>query len=248
MILRKEQIDHSNQENLTKHKKSYEFISGEINNADEVIKKLVDFQVAIPSWALGTGGTRFGRFPGGGEPRNLEEKIEDIGLLHALNGSSGAISLHIPWDIPEDSDAIKKLATQYGLRFDAMNSNTFQDQPDQKLSYKFGSMQHVDKAVRKQAVDHNIEVIKYGRELGSKSLTVWLSDGSSFPGQLNFRKAYGIKVEELPAFYAKRTLLNETILPEDIANACFAFVGGLLNKSTGNILNVDGGIAAAFVR
>ena len=61
-------------------------------------------------------------------------------------------------------------------------------------------------------------------------------------------KAYGIKVEELPAFYAKRTLLNETILPEDIANACFAFVGGLLNKSTGNILNVDGGIAAAFVR
>ncbi len=61
-------------------------------------------------------------------------------------------------------------------------------------------------------------------------------------------KAYGIKVEELPAFYAKRTLLNETILPEDIANACFAFVGGLLNKSTGNILNVDGGVAAGFVR
>lgn len=61
-------------------------------------------------------------------------------------------------------------------------------------------------------------------------------------------KAYGISVEELPAFYAKRTLLNEVILPEDIANACFAFVGGLLNKSTGNVLNVDGGVAMAFVR
>jgi NAD(P)-dependent dehydrogenase (short-subunit alcohol dehydrogenase family) len=61
-------------------------------------------------------------------------------------------------------------------------------------------------------------------------------------------KAYGITVEELPAFYAKRTLMNETILPEDIANACFAFVGGLLNKSTGNSLNVDGGVAAAFLR
>jgi len=61
-------------------------------------------------------------------------------------------------------------------------------------------------------------------------------------------KAYGVKVEELPAFYAKRTLLNEIILPEDIANACFAFVGGLLNKSTGNVLNVDGGVAMAFVR
>lgn len=203
MILRKEQLDHSNKENLTKHKKNYEFISGEINNADEVIKKLVDFQVAIPSWALGTGGTRFGRFPGGGEPRNLEEKIEDIGLLHALNGSSGAISLHIPWDIPEDSNAIKKLAAQYGLRFDAMNSNTFQDQPDQKLSYKFGSMQHVDKAVRKQAVDHNIEVIKYGKELGSKSLTVWLSDGSAFPGQLNFRKAFQNTLESLQEVYAE---------------------------------------------
>ncbi len=61
-------------------------------------------------------------------------------------------------------------------------------------------------------------------------------------------KAYGVKVEELPAFYAKRTLLNEIILPEDIANACFAFVGGLLNKSTGNVLNVDGGVSMAFVR
>jgi len=202
MILGKEQIANSNQENLSRHKKNYEFISDQISNAEEVIKKLIDFQVAIPSWALGTGGTRFGRFPGGGEPRSLEEKIEDIGLLHALNSSSGAISLHIPWDIPEDPDAIKKLAAQHGLRFDAMNSNTFQDQPDQKLSYKFGSMQHVDKAVRKQAVDHNIEVIKYGKELGSKSLTVWLSDGSTFPGQLNFRKAFLNTLESLREVYA----------------------------------------------
>ncbi|MDQ2864169.1 MAG: TIM barrel protein, partial [Bacteroidota bacterium] len=203
MILRKDQIEKGNNENLSKHKINYEFISGQINNVDKVIKKLVDFKVAIPSWALGTGGTRFGRFPGGGEPRNLEEKIEDIGLLHALNGSSGAISLHIPWDIPKDADVIKKLATQHGLRFDAMNSNTFQDQPDQKLSYKFGSMQHVDKAVRKQAVDHNIEVIKYGKELGSKSLTVWLSDGSCFPGQLNFRKAFQNTLESLQQVYAE---------------------------------------------
>jgi len=156
---------------------------------------------AVAAGALGTGGTRFGRFPSGGEPRSLEEKIEDIGLLHALNGSSGAISLHIPWDIPKDANAIKKLAAQHGLRFDAMNSNTFQDQPGQKLSYKFGSMQHVDKAVRKQAVDHNIEVIKYGKELGSKSLSVWLSDGSSFPGQLNFRKAFQNTLESLQQVY-----------------------------------------------
>src|SRR4028118_808427 len=83
-----------------------------------------------------------------------------------------------------------------------MNSNTFQDQPDQKLSYKFGSMQHVDKAVRQQAIDHNIDVIKYGIELGSESLTVWLSDGSSFPGQLNFRKAFERTLGCLEEVYA----------------------------------------------
>ena len=164
--------------------------------------RLVDFQVAIPSWALGTGGTRFGRFPGGGEPRSLEEKIEDVGLLHALNRSSGAISLHIPWDIPKQASSIKALAAQYGLKFDAMNSNTFQDQPGQKHSYKYGSLQHVRKEVRKQAIDHNIEVIKYGVELGSNSLTVWLSDGSCFPGQLNFRKAFQNTLEGLQEIYA----------------------------------------------
>jgi len=202
MILRKEQIEKSNSENLAKHKENLEFISDQVNNAEEVIKKLIAFQVAIPSWALGTGGTRFGRFPGGGEPRSLEEKIEDVGLLHALNRSSGAISLHIPWDIPTNANDIKNLAEQHGLRFDAMNSNTFQDQPGQKLSYKFGSMQHVDKEVRKQAIDHNIEVIKYGEALGSKSLSVWLSDGSTFPGQLNFRKAFLNTLESLREVYA----------------------------------------------
>lgn len=201
MILSKELIADSNNDGLANHKIKYEFIASTIKNHDDVIKKLMDFQVAVPSWALGTGGTRFGRFSGGGEPGSLEEKIEDIGLLHALNRSSGAISLHIPWDIPRDATAIKKLAAENGLRFDAMNSNTFQDQKGQKLSYKFGSMQHVDKAVRKQAIDHNIEVIKHGVDLGSKSLTVWLSDGSSFPGQLNFRKAFQNTMESLQEVY-----------------------------------------------
>ncbi len=127
--------------------------------------------------------------------------MEDVGLLHALNQSSGAISLHIPWDIPENYAAIKKLASDYGLQFDAVNSNTFQDQPNQALSYKFGSLQHVNKSVRKQAIDHNIEVIKHGVELGSKALTVWLSDGSTFPGQLNFRKAFQNTLESLEEIY-----------------------------------------------
>jgi len=199
--MEKFKIEEHNHSLQKEHQRRFEFIASEVSNTEAIIQNLMNFQVAIPSWALGTGGTRFGRFPGGGEPRNLEEKIEDIGMLHVLNNSSGAISLHIPWDIPENASHIKALAAQHGLKFDAMNSNTFQDQPGQELSYKYGSLQNVNKAVRKQAIDHNIEVIKYGIELGSESLTVWLSDGSCFPGQLNFRKAFQNMLESLEEIY-----------------------------------------------
>jgi L-rhamnose isomerase/sugar isomerase len=202
MLIEKSDISIYNQPLLAEHKRNFEFIAAGIKDVEIILQKLIDFQIAIPSWALGTGGTRFGRFPGGGEPRSLEEKIEDVGLLHALNQSGGAISLHIPWDIPGDAASIKALAAQHGLRFDAMNSNTFQDQPDQKLSYKYGSLQNVNKEVRRQAVAHNIEVINYGVQLGSQSLTVWLSDGSCFPGQLNFRQAFQNTLEGLKEIYA----------------------------------------------
>jgi L-rhamnose isomerase/sugar isomerase len=202
MQIEKYKIEERNQSLLADHRRRYDFIAAGIPDLKTVLKKLTGFQVAIPSWALGTGGTRFGRFSGGGEPRNLEEKIEDIGLLHALNRSSGAVSLHIPWDIPKDAAATKALAARHGLRFDAMNSNTFQDQPGQAHSYKFGSLQHVRKEVRRQAIDHNIEVIRHGVELGSRSLTVWLADGSCFPGQLNFRHAFQNTLEGLQEIYA----------------------------------------------
>ncbi|MFV8464816.1 TIM barrel protein [Flavobacterium sp. LB1P62] len=202
MLIESYKIASHNDDLLKAHKNKLVFTASEIAETESIIQKLIDFQIAIPSWALGTGGTRFGRFPGGGEPRSLEEKIEDVGLLHALNNASGAISLHIPWDIPTDYQAIKVLAAQHNLKFDAVNSNTFQDQADQAHSYKFGSLQNVNKAVRKQAVAHNIEVIQQGIALGSESLTVWLADGSCFPGQLNFRKAYQNTLESLEEIYA----------------------------------------------
>ncbi|MES2332182.1 MAG: sugar isomerase [Bacteroidota bacterium] len=202
MLIEKKLIAEHNDQLLSKHTHGFAFVSESIPTINSILQKLKDFQVAIPSWALGTGGTRFGRFSGGGEPANLEQKIEDVGLLHALNRSSGAISLHIPWDIPENASKTRELAAQFDLRFDAVNSNTFQDQPGQKHSYKFGSLQHVDRAVRKQAIDHNIEVIRHGIELGSTALTVWLSDGSCFPGQLNFRKAFQNTLEGLQEIYA----------------------------------------------
>ncbi|MEY3687300.1 MAG: hypothetical protein RIR84_141, partial [Bacteroidota bacterium] len=202
MRISQQTIDLHNEKLFSSHKRKFDFIAAEIPHVESIIQKLIAFNVAIPSWALGTGGTRFGRFPGGGEPRSLEEKIDDVGLLHALNQSSGAISLHIPWDIPHDYQSILQRAASLGIRFDAVNSNTFQDQSDQQFSYKFGSLQHVDKHVRKQAIAHNKEVINHGIELGSKALTVWLSDGSSFPGQLNFRKAFQHTLESLQEIYS----------------------------------------------
>ena len=201
MQLEKSIIDEANHKIQTAHQRKFDFVAADIKGLDTIIQKISAFNIAIPSWALGTGGTRFGRFSGGGEPRSLEEKIEDVGLIHALNKSSNSISLHIPWDIPENASSIKALAAQHGLHFDAVNSNTFQDQPGQQYSYKHGSLHHIDKAVRRQAVEHNIEVINYGVELNSKALSVWLSDGSNFPGQLNMRGAFERTLESLQEIY-----------------------------------------------
>jgi L-rhamnose isomerase/sugar isomerase len=201
MILDQQLIKKHNNKLEKKHNRAFEFISQDIDEVEELIAKLQKFQIGIPSWALGTGGTRFGRFSGPGEPGSLEQKFEDVGLLHALNKSSGAISLHIPWDIPKDAVKVKELARSLNIRFDAVNSNTFQDQPQQEYSYKYGSLHHVDAEVRKQAIDHNIEVINYGKALGSKALTVWLADGSSFPGQLNFREAFQNTLSSLQEIY-----------------------------------------------
>jgi L-rhamnose isomerase/sugar isomerase len=202
MQLQKSAIDEANHQLIKNHQRQFDYVAADVYNIEEILKKISIFNIAIPSWALGTGGTRFGRFSGGGEPRSLEEKLEDVGVIHALNRSSNSISLHIPWDIPDNASAIKALAAQLGLHFDAVNSNTFQDQKEQQHSYKFGSLHHVDKAVRQQAVEHNIEVMKYGVELGSKALSVWLSDGSNFPGQLNFRNAFQNTLQSLQDIYS----------------------------------------------
>ncbi len=190
MQIKPESIEELNDAGFKLHQANLEALSFRRSSSESIINRLILFQIAIPSWALGTGGTRFGRFPGCGEPGSLEQKLEDVALINSLTRSAGAISLHIPWDIPKNTAAIRTLASDLGIRFDAVNSNTFQDQPGQLFSYKFGSMQHVDARVRQQAIDHNLEVISYGKELGSQAITIWLADGSCFPGQLNFRKAF----------------------------------------------------------
>lgn len=163
-------------------------------DADAVIDEVARLSVAAPSWAVGTGGTRFGRFPIGGEPRTTDEKIDDVAALNALTGANRTVSLHVPWDDPPDPAALRAHAEAAGISFDAMNSNTFQDNPsttgDGAVSYKFGSLANADPEVRKRALEHNRAVIELGLELGATALTVWLADGTNHPGQANFRRQF----------------------------------------------------------
>jgi L-rhamnose isomerase / sugar isomerase len=216
MRISKDQIDSFNQKNLTSHQSSFGALSDTLTaqglNVDELVSKISKFHIATPSWALGTGGTRFGRFPGGGEPATLEQKIEDVGILKALSNQTSSVSLHIPWDIPSDAAAIKAVASDVNIAFDAVNSNTFQNSADGKntpngKSYKYGSLCHSDPEVRDQAIKHNLECIEYGQALGSKALTVWLADGSNFPGQANFRHQFQRVLSSLQEIYKA--------LPED---------------------------------
>ena len=175
---------------------------------EQMVARAAAFRVAIPSWGVGTGGTRFARFPERGEPRTLLEKLDDCGVVQALVRITPGISLHIPWDKPRasgpgDLASIRARLLELGLSIDSMNSNTFQDQPGQPLSYKFGSLSHTDAAVRRQAIEHNLECLAIGQALGATSHTVWIGDGGNFPGQIHFRRALDRYVDSLRAIYAQ---------------------------------------------
>ncbi len=169
---------------------------------DAVKARVARYGVAVPSWGVGTGGTRFARFPGEGEPRHIFDKLEDCAVIQQLTRAAPAVSLHIPWDKADPKELLAK-AQSLGLSFDAMNSNTFQDQPQQRSSYKYGSLSHTDTATRVQAIEHNIECIAFGQALGSKALTVWVGDGSNFPGQANFTRQFERYLDSLAHVYAR---------------------------------------------
>lgn len=168
---------------------------------DAITDKVADFTVAVPSWGVGTGGTRFARFPGIGEPRHIFDKLDDCTVIQQLTRATPRVSLHIPWDKPKDPAELKAYAAARGLSFDAMNSNTFQDQSGQVHSYKYGSLSHTDAATRRQAIEHNLDCIEIGQAIGSSALTVWIGDGSNFPGQSNFTRAFERYLESMRMIY-----------------------------------------------
>jgi len=170
---------------------------------ERIEKQLARFELSLPSWAFAAGGTRFFRFPFPGEPRDIYEKVEDAAMVNLLTGMAPRVALHYPWDKTRDPKSLLWHAKRLGLWFDAMNSNTFQDHPGQKLSYKSGSLCHSDASVRNQAIGLNLESVKFGDGLGCKSLVVWLGDGSNHPGQMHFRKSFDRYLDSLKKIYRR---------------------------------------------
>jgi L-rhamnose isomerase / sugar isomerase len=169
---------------------------------DAIKAKVAGFSLAVPSWGSGRGGTRFAKFPIAGEPTNIHEKLEDCAVVNQLSTVTPRVSPHFPWDKVSDYAALREEAASLGLGFDAVNSNTFQDQPGQAHSYSTGSLASTLEATRQQAVAHNIECIEIGRQLGSRALTVWVGDGTNFPGQQDLGRSLDRYLDAAAQVYA----------------------------------------------
>ena len=194
-----------NENTMAAHVEDYAALARQLErrgiDIEAMTLRAMAYAVAVPTWGVGTGGTRFARFPGPGEPRGIHEKLEDCGVIQQLARTTPTVSPHFPWDKVSDYRALRQEAASYELGFDCVNSNTFQDQAGQAKSYKFGSLTHADSITRQQAVEHNIECIEIGQQLGSNALTVWIADGSNFPGQSHLGKVFDHYMQSLHTIY-----------------------------------------------
>ncbi|MGY4859076.1 L-rhamnose isomerase [Cryobacterium sp. AP23] len=164
----------------------------------ETLAQLATQVIELPSWAFGNSGTRFKVFATPGTPRTIQEKITDAAQVNTYTGLSPKVALHIPWDKVDDYDALRVFAADLGLALGTVNSNTFQDD-----AYKFGSLTHVDPAVRQKAIDHHFECIDIMHATGSQDLKVWLADGTNYPGQGDIRGRQDRLADSLGKIYER---------------------------------------------
>ena len=209
--VKKETISENNQSIKSSLDFDFEYLEKKLNKDHVDIRLILDqvkkFQVAVPTWGVGTGGTRFARFPGIGEPQNIYDKIEDCAVINDLIGFTNKVSPHFPWDNVDDFSELKEFADGYGIGFDVVNSNTFQDPADGKETFKYGSLTNPSSLIRDKAIEVNTKSIENGKALGSKGLTVWIGDGGNFPGQMSFSKSLERYIDSMKKIYA--------YLPED---------------------------------
>src|SRR5229473_1837477 len=154
--------------------------------AQRVCSALDGFRIEVPSWGFANTGTRFGKFVQGGAATTIEEKFSDAAQVNALTGASPTVALHVLWDLPggkADVPAIQGLEKKYGVKAGSINPNLFQD-----AEYKFGSIANPSAAVRGNALAHLLDSVEIGRELGSKDVSLWIADGSNYPGTQSVRR------------------------------------------------------------
>jgi L-rhamnose isomerase / sugar isomerase len=163
-----------------------------------VTDQLSQQAIELPSWAFGNSGTRFKVFGTPGTPRTVQEKIADAAKVHELTGLAPKVALHIPWDKVDDYAALRAHAEGLGVALGTINSNTFQDDV-----YKFGSLTHLDEAVRRKAIDHHLECIEIMTLTGSRDLKIWLADGTNYPGQGDMRGRQDRLAESLATIYER---------------------------------------------
>jgi L-rhamnose isomerase/sugar isomerase len=169
-------------------------------DTEKVWSALDGFRIEVPSWGFANTGTRFGKFVQGGAATTIEEKFSDAAQVNALTGASPTVALHVLWDLPggkADVPAIQALEKKYGVRAGSINPNLFQD-----AEYKYGSIANPSAEIRGNALAHLLDSVEIGRELGSKDVSLWVSDGSNYPGTQSIRKRIGWVEEVLAATHA----------------------------------------------
>jgi len=157
-----------------------------------------DLSIELPSWAFGNSGTRFKVFAQKGVPRDPYEKIADAAAVQRFTGLAPTVALHIPWDLVDDYGKLRAYAEDHGVALGTINSNTFQDD-----DYKLGSLTNADPAIRRKAVQHNLDCIEVMNATGSRDLKIWLADGTNYPGQADILTRQEWLAEGLAEIYAQ---------------------------------------------
>jgi len=174
--------------------------ANKVRDAERVWTALDGFQIEVPSWGFANTGTRFGKFLQSGAATTIDEKFADAAQVNALTGASPTVALHVLWDLPKgvaDVPAVQALEKKFGVKSGSINPNLFQD-----AEYKYGSIANPSPEIRSIALDHLLDSVEIGKQLGSKDVSLWIADGSNYPGTQNIRNRIGWMEEVLGATHA----------------------------------------------
>jgi L-rhamnose isomerase/sugar isomerase len=164
-------------------------------NREEILVALRRLEIETPSWGYGNSGTRFHVYPWPGAARTVWERISDAALVHELTGCCPSVAIHVPWDRVDDWGTLRRYAQERGLRIGAVNPNLFGED-----EYRLGSLCHPSESVRRRALEHCLECVAIAEQIGSTVISLWLADGTNYPGQDDLRTRYarlGSALEEL---------------------------------------------------